>query len=157
MYEAEKNPSNSHIFPMHSTKFTNLITLANSTQISEISHIFLEYVKFPTNHTFHRNFHISTWEFPSGNLTCMLVFCTDSAIIFHQPPSSLLRNGERWRRRKRHWHNSERVSPGVHSSRQPAVPAHWTGGEVPGRVPPPIPSPLLGQFEAAAADLQDSL
>jgi hypothetical protein len=39
---------------------------------SEISHIFLEYVKFPTNHTFPRNFHISTWEIFSGNLTCML-------------------------------------------------------------------------------------
>jgi hypothetical protein len=36
------------------------------------SHIFLENVKFPTNHTFHRNFHISTWEIFSGNLTCML-------------------------------------------------------------------------------------
>ncbi len=39
---------------------------------SEISHFFLEYVKFPTNHTFHRNFAISTWEILSGNLTCML-------------------------------------------------------------------------------------
>ena len=41
-------------------------------QFSEISHIFLEYVKFPTNHNFHRNFHISTWEIFSGNLTCIL-------------------------------------------------------------------------------------
>jgi hypothetical protein len=39
---------------------------------SEISHTFLEYVKFPTNHIFHRNFHISTWEIFSGNLTCIL-------------------------------------------------------------------------------------
>ncbi len=33
---------------------------------------FLEYVKFPTNHTIHWNFPISTWENFSGNLTCML-------------------------------------------------------------------------------------
>ncbi len=39
---------------------------------SEMSHIFLEYVKFPTNHIFHRKFHISTWEIFSGNLTCIL-------------------------------------------------------------------------------------
>ncbi len=38
----------------------------------EISHNFLEYVKFPTNHKFHRNFPISTWENFNGNLTCML-------------------------------------------------------------------------------------
>jgi hypothetical protein len=37
-----------------------------------ISHIILEYVKFPTNRTFHGNFPISTWENFSGNLTCML-------------------------------------------------------------------------------------
>jgi hypothetical protein len=39
---------------------------------SEISHIFLEFVKFPTYHIFHRNFNISTWEIFSGNLTCIL-------------------------------------------------------------------------------------
>jgi hypothetical protein len=78
------------------------------------------------------------------------------ANIFYQPPSSLLRNGERWRRRKRHWHNSERVSPSAHSPRLPAVPAHGTGGEVPGRIPPHTLTPF-GQFEAAAADLEDSL
>ncbi len=43
-----------------------------------------------------------------------------------------------------HWHNSEMVSPGAHGPRLPTVPAHWKGGEVPGRVPPPpIPLPLL--------------
>ncbi len=38
----------------------------------EISHNILEYVKFPTNRIFHRNFSISTWENFRGNLTCML-------------------------------------------------------------------------------------
>ncbi len=38
----------------------------------EISHNILEYVKFPTNRTFHGNFPISAWENFSGNLTCML-------------------------------------------------------------------------------------
>ncbi len=38
----------------------------------EISHNIFEYVKFPTNCTFHGNFPISTWENFSGNLTCML-------------------------------------------------------------------------------------
>ncbi len=52
-----------------------------------------------------------------------LLFCTDSANIFYQLPSSLLRSGERWRRRQRHWQNSERVSLGAHSLRLPAVPA----------------------------------
>ncbi len=72
------------------------------------------------------------------------LFCKDSANIFYQPLSSLPQNGERWRRRKTHWHNSVRVSPGAHSLRLPAVPAHWTGGEVPGRVPPPpYPYPFV--------------
>jgi len=43
------------------------------------------------------------------------LFCTDSANIFYQPPSSLPRNRERWKMRKRHWHNSERMSPSAHS------------------------------------------
>ncbi len=38
----------------------------------EISHNILQYVKFPTNRTFHGNFPISKWENFSGNLTCML-------------------------------------------------------------------------------------
>ncbi len=32
-----------------------------------------------------------------------MLFCTDSANFFYQPPSSLPRNRKRWRRRKRHW------------------------------------------------------
>jgi hypothetical protein len=38
----------------------------------EISHNILEYVKFPTDRTFHGNFPISKWENFCGNLTCML-------------------------------------------------------------------------------------
>ncbi len=38
----------------------------------DISQIFLQYLKFPTNHTFHGNFPIPSWENFNGNLTCML-------------------------------------------------------------------------------------
>ncbi len=70
------------------------------------------------------------------------MFCTDSANIFINPPPAcreMEKGGEGERDS-----DSERVSPGAHSPRLPAVPAHWTGGVVPGRAPPPLtPLPLL--------------
>ncbi len=64
------------------------------------------------------------------------LFCTDSANIFYQPPPRLPRNGEKWRRRKRHWHNKWK---GCHQACSPRLPAHLhprgAGESFP---PPPI-------------------
>jgi hypothetical protein len=46
-------------------------------------------------------------------LCTLYLFRTSSANIFYQPPPSLPRHRERWKRRKRHWKQVERVSPGV--------------------------------------------
>jgi hypothetical protein len=85
------------------------------------------------------------------------VFCTDSENIFINTRPACRETEEGGEGERDTGITVRRVSPGTHSPRLPAVSAHWTGGEVPGRVPPPHTLPPFGQFEAAAADLVDSL
>ncbi len=87
----------------------------------------------------------------------LLLFCTDSANIFINPRPACCETEKGGEGEKDTGITVRRVSLGAHSLRLPAVPDHWTGGEVPGRVPPPHTLTPFGQFEAAEADLEDSL
>jgi hypothetical protein len=67
----------------------------------------------------------------------LIVFCTGSANIFYLPPPSLPRNGEKWRRRKRHWYNKWK---GCYQACSPRLPAHLQPRQVDrcrGELPPP--------------------
>ncbi len=72
------------------------------------------------------------------------MFCTSSANIFYQPLPSLPGNGERWRRRKRHWNNKWK---GCHQACSPRLPIHLQPRQVErcrGELTPPHkPLPLL--------------
>ncbi len=73
------------------------------------------------------------------------LFCTDSANIFINPRPAC-RETEKGGRGEREGDTGitvRTVSLGAHCPRLPAVTTHWIEGEVPGRVPPHTPYPIL--------------